>query len=73
MALPINIRLNIICLWNRISKNTKKTPDAALQLRRAISIQADGKKLLKKHASAVSCKRLLGRNCVNAHLPANLA
>ena len=27
MVLPINIRLNTICLWNRISKNTKKTPN----------------------------------------------
>jgi hypothetical protein len=32
----------------------------SLQLRRAISIQAEGKKLLEKHAIAVSCKALLG-------------
>jgi len=31
MVLPINIRLNISCLWNRISKNTKKTPNAAVE------------------------------------------
>jgi hypothetical protein len=33
--------------------------NAGLQLRRAISIQAEGKKLLEKHCRAVSCKALL--------------
>ena len=33
-------------------------PNAGLQLRRAISIQAEGKKLLEKHAIAPSAARL---------------
>jgi hypothetical protein len=38
----------------------KKPPNAALQLRRAISIQAIGNRLLENHAIAPSvCKRLL--------------
>jgi hypothetical protein len=35
-----------------------KQPNACLQLRRAISIQAKGKKLLEKHAVAPSAARL---------------
>jgi hypothetical protein len=35
-----------------------KPPNAGLQLRRAISIQAEGKKLLEKHAIAPSAARL---------------
>jgi hypothetical protein len=36
----------------------RKTHNAGLQLRRAISIQAEGKKLLEKHAVAPSAARL---------------
>jgi len=36
----------------------RKTHNDGLQLRRAISIQAEGKKLLEKHAIAPSAARL---------------
>jgi len=40
-----------------VSRN-EKPPNDGLQLRRAISIQANGKRLLKKHAVAPSAARL---------------
>jgi hypothetical protein len=36
----------------------EKTSNAGLQLRRAVSIQAEGRKLLEKHAIAPSAARL---------------
>jgi len=42
----------------RHSIHKKKTPNAGLQLRRAISIQAEGIRLLEKHAIAPSAARL---------------
>jgi hypothetical protein len=39
-------------------RNYKKQSNAGLQLRRAISIQAERKKLLEKHAIAPSAARL---------------
>jgi hypothetical protein len=47
-----NLAVGFICL------PTTKQSNAALQLRRAISIQAEGKKLLEKHAIAPSAARL---------------
>jgi hypothetical protein len=41
-----------------IRKPQRVRPNAGLQLRRAISIQADGKRLLEKHAIAPSAARL---------------
>jgi len=38
--------------------SSTRQPNASLQLRRAISIQAEGKKLLEKHAVAPSAARL---------------
>jgi len=38
--------------------SSTRQPNASLQLRRAISIQAEGKKLLEKHAIAPSAARL---------------
>jgi hypothetical protein len=41
-----------------LSKPNAKRPNAGLQLRRAISTQAEGTKLLEKHAVAPSAARL---------------
>jgi hypothetical protein len=41
-----------------VSGDTRKQSNAGLQLRRAISIQAEGTRLLEKHAIAPSAARL---------------
>ena len=45
------------------------SPNAGLQLRRAISIQAEGKRLLKRHDRAFSGKALLNAVSIWGHLP----
>ena len=52
-------------MFHEISYQMRKPPNAGLQLRRAISIQAEGTKLFEKHAIAPSAARL----CYAAALP----
>jgi hypothetical protein len=48
----------IMRLFGHTSRFSQQAANAGLQLRRAISIQAEGTKLLKKHAIAPSAARL---------------
>jgi hypothetical protein len=50
--------LNINTLPNDFGQKLREAPNAGLQLRRAISIQAEGTRLLEKHAIAPSAARL---------------
>ena len=47
-----------ITIGSSVIETIAMLPNAGLQLRRAISIQAEGKKLLEKHAIAPSAARL---------------
>src|SRR5688500_17054641 len=56
------LSISFICSKTHLFAN-KRTSNAGLQLRRAISIHAERIRLLEKHARAVSCKALLGGRC----------
>jgi hypothetical protein len=53
-----NCAFNDICVFASFKRPLSAKPNDGLQLRRAISIEAEGMKLLEKHAVAPSAARL---------------